>query len=72
MKPISESGKTFIKNTYALKEMIKNVNLDEDFLIAFLNIVGLYLLFLLKKALEVMCEVLEVDETFALQNRLEI
>ena len=67
LKPISESGKSFIKNTYALKEMIKNVNLDEDCLMASLDIVGLYPSIPLKKALEVIREKLEADET--LPNR---
>jgi hypothetical protein len=63
LKPISESGKSFIKNTYALKEMIKNVNLDEDCLMASLDIVGLYPSIPLKKAREVTHQKLEADET---------
>ena len=53
LKPISESGRSYIKNTYDLKEMLKEVNLDEDCLMASLDIVGLYPSIPLKKALEV-------------------
>ena len=46
-----------------MKESIKNVNLDEDCLMASLDIVGLYPSIPLKKALEVIREKLEADET---------
>ena len=42
LKPISESGRSYIKNTYDLKEMVNEGNLDGDCLMASLDIVGLY------------------------------
>ena len=53
LKPISESGRSYIKNTCDLKEMLKEVNLDGDCLMASLDIVGHYPSIPLKKALEV-------------------
>ena len=63
LKPISEAGKSFIKNSYVLKEMLKDVNLDEDCLMASLDIVGLYPNIPLQKALEVIRQKLEADDT---------
>ena len=42
LKPISKSGRSYIKHTYDLKEMLKEVKLDGDCLMASLDIVGLY------------------------------
>ena len=65
LKPISESGRFYIKNIYDLKEMLKEVNLDADCLMASLNIVGLYPSIPLKKALEVLGEKIEADDTLS-------
>ena len=65
LKPISESGRSYIKNTYDLKEMLKEVNLDGDCLMASLDIVGLYPSIPLKKTLEVIREKLEADDTLS-------
>ena len=65
LKPISKSGRSYIKNTYDLKEMMKEVNLDEGCLMASLDIVGLYPSIPLKKALEVIREKLEADDTLS-------
>ena len=69
LQPISSAGKSYIKNTYALKAMLSDINLDEDCLMASLDIVGLYPSVPVKKALEIVRKKLEEDET--LQSRTE-
>ena len=53
LQPISSAGRSYIKNTYALKAMLSDINLDEDCLMASLDIVGLYPSVPVKKALEI-------------------
>ena len=69
LQPISSAGKSYIKNTYALKAMLSDINLDKDCLMASLDIVGLYPSVPVKKALEIVRKKLEEDET--LQSRTE-
>jgi hypothetical protein len=63
LKPLSESGRSFLKNTAQLKGMLRDIVLDDECLLASLDVVALYPSIPVKKALEIVKEKLENDET---------
>jgi len=67
LKPLSEAGKSFIKNSSHLKDMLRDVSIDEDCNLASLDVVALYPSIPVKKALEIVREKLNEDDT--LQGR---
>ena len=69
LQPISSGERSYIKNTYVPKQMLSDINLDEDRLMASLNIIGIYPCIPVRKALEIVRKQMEDDET--LQSRTE-
>ena len=67
LKPLSKAGKSFIKNSSHLKDMLRDVSIDEDCNLASLDVVALYPSIPVKKALEIVREKLNEDDT--LQGR---
>jgi hypothetical protein len=72
LKPLSESGRSFLKNTADLKEMLKDILLDDECLLASLDVVALYPSIPVKKALEIVQERLENDKTLEERTKWKV
>ena len=69
LNPIDEKGESYIKDTYHFKEMLSQVMMQHGFSMGSLDIVGMFPNILVKKALEVVGEELENDETLSDLNK---
>jgi hypothetical protein len=72
LQPLSTSGRSFIRNSLDLKELLKNVQVDQDCLLASLDVVGLYPNIPLKPALECIREELNNDETLGSRTESKV
>ena len=65
MNPIDEKGESFIKDTYNFKEMLSKIEMQHGFKMGSLDIIGMFPNIPVKKALEIVREELENDETLS-------
>ena len=63
LNPLDESGDSYIKDSFHLKDMLKEIEIDEFCRLASLDIKSLYPKVPVKKALECVREALEADTT---------
>ena len=61
INPIDEKGKSFIRDTYHLKEMLQEVEVREDDIIGSLDVVGMFPNIPVKKTLSIVKEELHND-----------
>ena len=63
LNPLDESGRSFIKDSFALKDMLKNITITDDCRLFSLDIKSLYPKVPLWKALQCTRQALQADET---------
>ena len=72
LNPIDERGESYIKDTYHFKEMLSQVSMQHGFSMGSLDIVGMFPNIPVKKALEVVREELENDETLSGRTKWKV
>ena len=65
LNPLDESGRSFIKDSFALKDMLKNITITDDCRLFSLDIKSLYPKVPLWKALQCTRQALQADETLS-------
>ena len=63
LNPLDEGGRSFVKNSFELKKMLKGVRLSGNSRLVSFDVKALYPSILVKKVLEVVRQKLEEDET---------
>ncbi|CAM9675327.1 unnamed protein product, partial [Heterosigma akashiwo] len=63
LNPLNEGGHSFVKNSFELKKMLKGVRLSRNSRLVSFDVKALYPSIPMKKALEVVRQKLEEDET---------
>jgi len=72
LNPIDEKGESFIKDTYHFKEMLSKIEMQHGFKMGSLDIIGMFPNIPVKKALEIVREELENDETLSGRTKWKV
>jgi len=72
LNPLDEGGASYIRDTYHFKETIKDIQLQERYIMGTLDIVGMFPNVPVKKTLEIASDKLEKDETLASRTKWKV